>query len=446
MQCDTSGVIPPQVGLDRMLQQFSGAFVNVQADTSPDCQCGDGFCLLCICDDLELTSSTISDVQSNLQRGLVCIYFETKLTILDSTFLNNKGTASVINLYPGSTLSTKKVGFVGNLRSSNSMGGAVAAGYDVTLNLFETEFSNNEAALGGAIGVLGSSRIFIEGSSFSMNKAYNSSGGAIQAYKSLLSIANTVFDGNQARLMGAAVFLGNPAVAAVVAPVLEVDGYQGYSIGLNITDSRFLNNGIPSSVQGDGGVSGAGICIFKHDQCAESTDGASSINHNGVQSRGVVFFIKNTVFGSNKADRGSAVYARMYPNETLLFMNATFQNNSGKAMIRASGASYTCPNGGRVVINGATFSDNKAEGLVITWNTSFKLVGDLRFRGSSLQCPEQMLIEDAPGDGWIPESLTSSKEVFVFGPIRWCVWSFRPSSPLRLPHLKFLFVCLSWLK
>ena len=29
----------------------------------------------------------------------------------------------------------------------------------------------------------------------------------------------------------------------------------------------------------------------------------------------------------------------------------------------------------------------------------------------------------------------------VFGPIRWCVWSFRPSSPLRLPHLKFLFVC-----
>ena len=25
---------------------------------------------------------------------------------------------------------------------------------------------------------------------------------------------------------------------------------------------------------------------------------------------------------------------------------------------------------------------------------------------------------------------------------RWCVWSFRPSSPLRLPHLKFLFVCL----
>ena len=29
----------------------------------------------------------------------------------------------------------------------------------------------------------------------------------------------------------------------------------------------------------------------------------------------------------------------------------------------------------------------------------------------------------------------------VFGPIRWSVWSFRPSSPLRLPHLKS-FVCL----
>ena len=35
----------------------------------------------------------------------------------------------------------------------------------------------------------------------------------------------------------------------------------------------------------------------------------------------------------------------------------------------------------------------------------------------------------------------------MFGSIRWCVWSFRPSSPLRLPHLKCLllmFVAL-WL-
>ena len=38
--------------------------------------------------------------------------------------------------------------------------------------------------------------------------------------------------------------------------------------------------------------------------------------------------------------------------------------------------------------------------------------------------------------------LLGGMESIVFGPIRWCVWSFRPSSPLRLPHLKFLFVCL----
>ena len=35
-------------------------------------------------------------------------------------------------------------------------------------------------------------------------------------------------------------------------------------------------------------------------------------------------------------------------------------------------------------------------------------------------------------------------EAIVFGSIRWCVWSFQPSSPLRsLPHLKYLlFVAL----
>ena len=39
--------------------------------------------------------------------------------------------------------------------------------------------------------------------------------------------------------------------------------------------------------------------------------------------------------------------------------------------------------------------------------------------------------------------LLGGMDSIVFGPIRWCVWSFRPSSPLRLPHLKFLFVCYS---
>ena len=31
-------------------------------------------------------------------------------------------------------------------------------------------------------------------------------------------------------------------------------------------------------------------------------------------------------------------------------------------------------------------------------------------------------------------------EAIVFGSIRWCVWSVRPSSPLRLPHLKCLLL------
>ena len=36
--------------------------------------------------------------------------------------------------------------------------------------------------------------------------------------------------------------------------------------------------------------------------------------------------------------------------------------------------------------------------------------------------------------------LLGGMDSIVFGPIRWCVWSFRLSSPLRLPHLTFLFV------
>ena len=39
--------------------------------------------------------------------------------------------------------------------------------------------------------------------------------------------------------------------------------------------------------------------------------------------------------------------------------------------------------------------------------------------------------------------LVGGLEAIVFGSIRWCVWSFRPSSPLRLPHLKCLLLLLS---
>ena len=38
--------------------------------------------------------------------------------------------------------------------------------------------------------------------------------------------------------------------------------------------------------------------------------------------------------------------------------------------------------------------------------------------------------------------LVGGLEATVFGSIRWCVWSFRPSSPLRLPHLKCLLLLL----
>ena len=41
--------------------------------------------------------------------------------------------------------------------------------------------------------------------------------------------------------------------------------------------------------------------------------------------------------------------------------------------------------------------------------------------------------------------LVGGLEAIVFGSIRWCVWSFRPSSPLRLPHLKCLLLLLFWL-
>ena len=43
---------------------------------------------------------------------------------------------------------------------------------------------------------------------------------------------------------------------------------------------------------------------------------------------------------------------------------------------------------------------------------------------------------------WYRYCLIGGLEAIVFGAIRWCVWSCRPSSPLRLPHLKCLLLLL----
>ena len=46
---------------------------------------------------------------------------------------------------------------------------------------------------------------------------------------------------------------------------------------------------------------------------------------------------------------------------------------------------------------------------------------------------------------WIPGWVSlyvGGRESLVFGSIRWCVWSFRPSTPLQLPYLSVCYVLL----
>ena len=38
------------------------------------------------------------------------------------------------------------------------------------------------------------------------------------------------------------------------------------------------------------------------------------------------------------------------------------------------------------------------------------------------------------------QSAVGGLEAIVFESIQWCVWSFQPSSPLRLPHLNVCYV------
>ena len=75
--------------------------------------------------------------------------------------------------------------------------------------------------------------------------------------------------------------------------------------------------------------------------------------------------------------------------------------------------------------------------LVVTWLLPVSVLA-----AAAAVLPATAVLPAAAAGFRYQYCLVGGLEAIVFGSIRWCVWSFRPSSPLRLPHLKCLLLLL----
>lgn len=186
-------------------------------------------------------------------------------------------------------------------------------------------------------------------------------GGAIRGcWRCPISVINSVFEHNDGTAGnqeggGGAIFVHASRLTVTNSTFSDNRGINGGAINnllssLTVTNSTFTNNDATPGGAGGGGYGGA---IY--------TDGASEFTDDGV---GGTITISGSTFSSNQgAGQGGAVFSFVYPPDTVLIEQTTFDGNivSKNANGDALGGGLRHGNG-QLGIRNVTFANNVARG------------------------------------------------------------------------------------
>ncbi|MEB3829280.1 DUF4347 domain-containing protein, partial [Phormidium sp. CCY1219] len=214
---------------------------------------------------------------------------------------------------------------------------------------------------GGGIRTANRTTLIVENSEFRNNVANSEGGGAIYVgFRSNNTIANTIFDGNDATPTNAE--RGGGAIATKSLSTTTVTdstftnnkGINGGAINsllseLIVENSTFTNNDTTAGSSGTG-TFGYGGAIY--------TDGASD---NNDPDSGTVA-IRNSRFDSNiGAGQGGGLFLYVYPPDKVIVENSTIINNKviedGKGDALGGGLRH---GNGELTLTNTTFSNNEA--------------------------------------------------------------------------------------
>ena len=213
---------------------------------------------------------------------------------------------------------------------------------DSAVTITEVEFSDNFALFGGAIRVEGGN-LDISGSSFSANQAQTDGGAMSVFWANQIDITDTVFEGNAAHGIGAALAIFNTVLTG--------------------TDLRFFNNGEATP---SGHPPGTGV------NYAPLVAGA-------IYTSNVAGHLDRVRMQGNAAFRGAAYYAA--GNSNLVLSNALIEGNQ-------AGTGVVFINGSSPVLINTTLVDNDGFGIFTTFGAQPLLANSIVSGHSSIAAQE----------------------------------------------------------
>ena len=276
-----------------------------------------------------------------------------KLTITDATFSENYATKTGGAILSGSDLTITNSQFDKN--SSDYMSGAIGV-QGGTINITDTDFTNNTSRWGGAIYA---------------PVAYRDTNGNIIDTNSIINITGGKFDGNSAEGAGAVGLLTQSTITGTTfsnnSATLDPDGGGAIFLGAEsvttITDAIFNNN---TSAYGGGAISTRNNNANNSAASLTIIGGEFTGNTAGTSGGAVDNYFYNntsisgTKFTGNEANEGGAIF-----NHGEL----DAQGNSAKLAITEAvfSENYATKNGGAIAsasdltITGSTFNKNDSD-------------------------------------------------------------------------------------
>jgi predicted outer membrane repeat protein len=274
---------------------------------------------------LTLDFSSDSFKGNSVTSGLIYYPIAQSVSFVGVNFINNKvvGLNAGLGLFTISSINHYVYGctFSGNIGSEGYSSALYFSGSNYAYTVENCNFYDNTSDMASAVYVNPSSakiKMIFVGCVFEGNSATNA--GAVRTYDDTV-FKNCTFDSNTAEANGGAV----------------------YGQKITLENCEFSNNSATNE-----------NCEFSNNSATNGGAIYLSGTDGSTENLGMLIVDKDSIFKSNNADCGGAIYVNKYCSAKI--SGASFiQNNTSSTDSRVGGAVY---NLGTVVIDGSSFSQN----------------------------------------------------------------------------------------
>ena len=328
---------------------INGYFYNNTAENSGGVVCIQGD------SKVSIEDSNFTDNKADYG-GVVRMYIRSKMNISDCHFSNNEANigGGIVATYKYSIVAIQSSQFILNIAS---YGGVLIAYQSSTVILDNVSCLHNRARSGGVIRTIQGSKITVNNGHFSYNIA--DIGGVLNTQHGVVVVKSSQFEHNSARLNGGALYTDDSSNASIHTATFwnNTAESDGGAIGILessveiLEDSNFTNN----QANGYGGVinvqnSSINISDAVFEYSISGRSGGVVCSKNSSISISACSFTNN-----NASKKGGAL--TVYSNSTLTVLNSTFMHNAASD----SGGALYLAGSSRSIIGDTKFHYNRAE-------------------------------------------------------------------------------------